>query len=295
MKVRIITGLLAAALPIAALWFLMSPLLGILIIPFAAMACYEICHAVKMENRAMIGVATVAAAFVPPLLEYGHRLPGWLGIEVPAYPLLLGYFLLLVILMLAQFGKTRFDHVLYALLASLAVPGAASALLLIRNLVADREGPAFEMNLAVFLVFYTFCSAWLTDIFAYFVGSKLGKHKLSPKISPKKTVEGAIGGLIGAALMNMGFAILFNTFFLENHKLNLLAVALLTVPIGAISMLGDLAASVLKRNFGVKDFGKLFPGHGGVMDRIDSLVVVAPTVLAILKVEEALGILVFYK
>jgi len=293
MKTRIITGLAYACLAVAALFLLQSPLLQCLIIAFSAMAAYELCHAVQMKNKAMIGVAMAAAALFPPLLEYWPLL--YERLHIPAYPLLLGYFILLLALMLARFEVTRFSHVLYALFASLAVPGAMTTIVMMRDSVQAREGAAYEPSLAAWLIFFTLCCAWLTDACAYFAGRTLGKHKLAPHISPKKTVEGAIGGVIGVTLVNLGFVLLFNQVFLKQYKINLLAAGLLSLILGAVSMVGDLAASVLKRNYGVKDFGRFFPGHGGVMDRFDSILLVSPVVFALLQLEQSLGLHIFYE
>ena len=275
--VRTVTGFTAAVLPVLALVFLQTPLLGILVIFFAALAAYELCHAAQIKNKPMIIAAIVVGALVPPALEY-HLLE---RLRIPVFPVLLGYFFLLVVLMLARFEQTRFSHVLYALLASLAVPGALASILLLRGHIELREGMLYEQNLAVFFVFFTLCCAWLTDVFALFVGVKFGRRKLCPRISPKKTVEGAVGGLALTALFNVGFAALFNAFWLERHKLSLLAIGLVSVLVCVVSMVGDLAASVLKRNYGIKDYGKLFPGHGGVMDRFDSVMFTMPSVFMV--------------
>ena len=286
MKTRTITGLAYALLAVAALCLIQSPLLLILVILFSVLASHEICHAVQMKNKAMIAVSMVSAAVVPVLIAYWPDI--YARVHIPVFPLLLGYLLLLLALMLARFGKTRFTHLLYALVASLAVPAALATIVLMR-------GFASENNLAVWLIFFTLCAAWLTDVFALFVGVKFGKHKMAPKISPKKTWEGAAGGLVGSILVNVGFALLFNRFFLEHHRISLLAVALLSLACGAVSMMGDLAASVLKRNYGFKDFGKIFPGHGGVMDRFDSVLLVSPFVLALLQLEQSLGLRLIFE
>ena len=293
MKTRIITGLAYTLLAVGVMFLLQSPLLQCFIILFSVIAAYELCQAAQMKNKAMTAVSMATAALVPPILEYWPLLHERL--RIPAYPLLLGYFLLLLVLMLARYEQTRFSDVLFALFASLAVPGALGTLVLIRNSVQARAGADFEPNLAVWLVLFTLCSAWMTDVFALFAGVKFGKHKLAPKISPKKTVEGAAGGLVGAALANVGLALLFNQAVLQHHKINLLAVGLLSLVIGAVSMVGDLAMSVLKRNYGVKDFGKFFPGHGGVMDRFDSLALVSPFIYGILLLEQSLGLQILYE
>ena len=293
MKVRIITGLAAASLAIATMFVLQSPLLLCLVMVFSAMAAYELCHTAKIKNGPMIAVAMLTAALVPPLVEYWPQVRA--ALDIPAMPLLLGYFIVLLALMLAKFEKTRFTDVLFALFASLGVPGAISTLLLIRNSTRAPMGVPFEPNLAVWIVFFTMCSAWLTDVFALFAGVKFGKHKLAPKISPKKTVEGAVGGLLGMTAANVGFAVMFNELFLQNFKINLITIAVISPVIGIVSIIGDLSASVLKRNYGAKDFGRLFPGHGGVMDRFDSFGLVCPFIFALVQLEQSLGLHLFYE
>lgn len=115
---------------------------------------------------------------------------------------------------------------------------------------------------------------WASDTFAYFAGSALGRHKLCPTISPNKSVEGAVAGFIGCVLVIMGCMHYFNITGVFQGSL-LLSV-LLGLGVAIIAPLGDLVESVLKRSFGVKDSGKIFPGHGGVLDRCDSLLFAIP-------------------
>ena len=114
-------------------------------------------------------------------------------------------------------------------------------------------------------------AAFGSDIFAYFTGYFLGRHKMAPNLSPKKTVEGAVGGLAGSSL----FAWLFGFIFMRDMALICLVLGLVG---GAAGMAGDLTASAFKRKMGIKDYGNLIPGHGGIMDRFDSVIFVAPVV-----------------
>lgn len=134
----------------------------------------------------------------------------------------------------------------------------------------------------IYLIFYGLICALATDSGAQLVGMAFGKHKMSPNISPKKTVEGAIGGLIFSLILNAVAMILYNR--LADFKMDEFAVTVLLaacLPVSFLGMMGDLSASVLKRNFGVKDFGKIFPGHGGVMDRFDSSMFTLPVTYAL--------------
>ena len=122
----------------------------------------------------------------------------------------------------------------------------------------------------------TLVCACVTDMFAYFAGLLFGKHKLCPKISPKKTVEGAIGGTLGGIVASVLVGYLIQPVL--GTSVSLLHMAMLGLVSAVAGQIGDLSASLVKRNVGIKDFGKIFPGHGGVMDRLDSILFVAPIV-----------------
>lgn len=127
-----------------------------------------------------------------------------------------------------------------------------------------------------YLYMLIFIGAWATDSGAYFVGVSMGKHKLIPSVSPHKTVEGAIGGVLGCAV---GYAIYGAVLSLAfNVKVNWVALMILAVIIAVVDQFGDLIASYIKREQGIKDFGTIFPGHGGVLDRFDSIIAIAPVI-----------------
>ena len=134
-----------------------------------------------------------------------------------------------------------------------------------------------QLSYGVYLVWMIFISSWISDTCAYLVGVMIGKHKLAPQLSPKKSIEGSIGGIVGSAIV--GF--LFGYFLLDKAMGGYMFGAALFV-IGAIgsviSQVGDLAASAIKRNHGIKDYGHLIPGHGGIMDRFDSVIFTATMV-----------------
>ena len=124
-----------------------------------------------------------------------------------------------------------------------------------------------------FLIWYILIAAWGTDTFAYAVGMRFGKHKLT-KISPKKSVEGSIGGTIGAIVLALIYTVIVQKYV--NLNLSYTFVAITTLALSILSQLGDLAASSIKREMEIKDYGNLIPGHGGMLDRIDSIIFVAP-------------------
>ncbi len=124
-----------------------------------------------------------------------------------------------------------------------------------------------------YLIWFILISAWGTDTFAYFVGSKFGKHKFT-KISPKKSIEGCLGGTIGAVIITLIYAFAINK--LASVEISYVYIALVGFILSILSQIGDLSASSIKRTMEIKDFGKLIPGHGGMLDRIDSIVFIAP-------------------
>lgn len=125
-----------------------------------------------------------------------------------------------------------------------------------------------------YLYYICFLGAWITDIFAYFCGRAFGKHKLIPDVSPKKTVEGSIGGTVFCILVMVIFGFVVEKLVSEISA-NLLIFAVAGVLIAVVSQIGDLSMSVIKRKYGVKDYGFIFPGHGGVLDRFDSVIAVS--------------------
>ena len=123
------------------------------------------------------------------------------------------------------------------------------------------------------LIWYEIIAAWGTDIFAFFIGMKFGKHKFS-KISPKKSIEGCIAGIVGAIILMLIYTYIINTFLgMDYSYLSILGIGLI---LSVISQIGDFAASSIKRYVDIKDFSNLIPGHGGMLDRIDSLIFIAP-------------------
>lgn len=134
-----------------------------------------------------------------------------------------------------------------------------------------------ELKYGGALIIMLFVCSWINDTCAYCVGVKLGKHKMSPKLSPKKSIEGLIGGIVGAAAVAGAYGIFFCKYVYElNNGPWIFAVI---GAIGAvIAVIGDLAASAIKRNNDIKDYGKLIPGHGGILDRFDSMIFTAPVI-----------------
>ena len=130
-----------------------------------------------------------------------------------------------------------------------------------------------EMANGRILIWFIFIAAWGTDMFAYFTGKKFGKHKFT-KVSPNKSIEGCIGGTVGAILCMVIYAVVCNNVW--NMNINYVYIAIVGLVLSLVGQIGDLAASSIKRYTGIKDFSNLIPGHGGLLDRLDSVIFIAP-------------------
>lgn len=288
MKVRIITGVTCALIVIMLLVFTGLGYLGVMSIPMgiiSAIAAYEIMRVSKCKNKLLTGVSMVVAAGVPAFFDFNVQQ----YLPVPASVFVIAYIIALLIIMLKCYDKTKFENVAMALFGSLAIPGSLGTFFKVRDLCVDYP-ELFQRSHCVFLILCAMYCAWMSDTWAYFVGSKFGKHKLAPRISPKKSVEGAIGGVVGTVLFCVASYLVCDRFFFHLDTLKLWMVVVFSVILAILGMCGDLSASVIKRNFGEKDFGNLFPGHGGVLDRVDSFLVTMPALYVIIEI-----MLAFYK
>ncbi|MBP3370488.1 MAG: phosphatidate cytidylyltransferase, partial [Clostridia bacterium] len=143
-------------------------------------------------------------------------------------------------------------------------------------------------DMGMFIYLLIFIGAWVTDVFAYFTGVFFGKHKLIEDVSPKKTIEGSIGGIVFCAISFVVAGIIVDAFF--GGDANLIFLALSGICISVIAQIGDLIMSVIKRHYGIKDYGKIFPGHGGMLDRFDSILAVSLGVAAMCMVSSIIEI-----
>lgn len=285
---RILTAVVALAVLIPILLFApywaVAAVFGLL----AAVAIFEISGCVGLRREWWLTAATVVlcAAYVVvpnvcrdwhntmahngPVTEEAKRLISSLGTAVSEGCIVL---LLLVYLVAAvlRHSKLSTDRLMLQFGMSVYVTLGFDSLNRLAGLTAVND-----MNQVVhnsMWLWVALCIPWVADTLAYFTGFLLGKHKLCPEISPKKTVEGAVGGVLGtgiAAIVVFGCVEGWNV-----SPVVLAGVPLAAMLLAVVSIFGDLFASVLKRQSGVKDYGFLFPGHGGVMDRFDSTVPVA--------------------
>lgn len=282
MKQRVITAVVLLALLAVVVWQINTPVLVLVIAFLAAVAANEIMRCAKVENTFICVVATGYAACVP-FFASAKALTPWVSQAVwgkvigavPGVVYLIALVLVLLLAMLKGYAYTTFEDVAVSVFAGALVPFGFSVFIRLRDMFQIEQ-------FGIYLIFYGLICALATDSGAQLAGMAFGKHKMSPNISPKKTVEGAIGGLIFSLILNAVAIILYNR--LADFKMDEFAVTVLLaacLPVSFLGMMGDLSASVLKRNFGVKDFGKIFPGHGGVMDRFDSSMFTLPVTYAL--------------
>ncbi|MBQ8268918.1 MAG: phosphatidate cytidylyltransferase [Clostridia bacterium] len=268
MKVRIITGICMGAVMIPVLLFSQYIIYPIFLSLLCLMATYEMLKVFKKERRPEIAVPSFLLAASYPMIPFFIRNIDWqLGFVIIALGICL-YMIYLFAMCVAHKGRMLLVEVFSTFTTVTYILIGFSALSIIRYL------PFGEYEFL--LIFFT---AWGCDIFAYFVGTFIGKHKLIVEVSPKKTVEGAIGGVVCTFAIIMLYGFLIERF--TDANANYIALAILGLVLPVISQIGDLFASLIKREAGIKDYSNLFPGHGGVMDRFDSMIAVAITTLMI--------------
>ena len=281
---RVISG---AVILVAAIVFgiIGGPALGAALCIIACIGYVEFTNATKVREEGhrfnalqVVGLVTIVAYYGALLLQDDMYCPealkGWLSKNVGSFNLFTVLILLIFIIgfigilyvYIFTYPKFRFQQISNAVFGILYIGLTLSFIYYIRELPGG-----------IFLVWMPFISAWFSDTCAYLVGVTLGKHKMTPRLSPKKTYEGAAGGIIGATLGSMILGIVYTVV----HKAGAISVLSFGCMgfVGSIaSMCGDLAASAIKRNYDVKDFGKIIPGHGGILDRFDSVIFTAPMV-----------------
>ncbi len=269
MKQRLITGFTAAALFLIVLFIPWTAVLTIANAAICAVAVYEMLRVTQAVQHHSVGIAAMAFAALTPFFSRING--GWVFLIV------LLYVLVLAVLWWRHHGTVTFEKLSAAFFISVAVAVPLSCMSHLR-LSGERASDG------LFYVILALTTAWLSDTGAYFTGTFFGKHKLCPRLSPKKTVEGLIGGIISSILFSLLAAWIYASILQGAAGISYFEVFVLALICAPLSVLGDLAASWVKRRYGVKDFGNIFPGHGGVMDRFDSLIPVFPLVFLVIQI-----------
>ena len=276
MKKRIITAIIAV-IGVFPFFYWSEPveptnplnyLFPLLFSAVAFVSMWEMLYCLKLDKKYAISVPLYLLALTFPMLArvMRGRMQEYVLISVFAALALLLYLFAFIVF---QFGKIQLSKVALLYMTSVYIIAADSAAIILR----DMEGNGRYIFLIPFLL------SWSTDIFAYFTGRLFGKHKLIESVSPKKTVEGAIGGLVCCAGVAVLYGFVLNRLF--GVAPNYLVLALCGLGIGIVSQIGDLIMSAIKREYGVKDYGWILPGHGGVLDRFDSSMAVSVLVLIV--------------
>lgn len=283
MKTRIISGVVIAVVvaAILSLGLLWNPLIITAAIAIlASIAVYELLHnAAGIKSKSSLIGAIVYSVLIVLVLDSSliQMLLKWIGaaelleityigaiIQNEAVIILSVFYFIYAVCMVLKNNK---DFGLGAILSVCAMPLILSyAFSSLSNVIK------FEDGLYYLLLMFNFAS--VCDMGAYFVGSAMGKHKLCPNVSPKKTVEGAFGGIISSMIVSAILAAVFGK--------DIMMVIILTIPFCVIGMLGDLFASAIKRSVDLKDYGSLIPGHGGILDRLDSMLLIAPVLYIVI-------------
>lgn len=262
---RIMVALVGIPLLIVILFFSPVIVLTVAFSALCAIAAYELLGATQaVHNRRLVVYAALFSALVPLWYYFGCRIVGAVG----------GVFVLMLLLFgegIASRQTMQVEEMAMTVFAALVVPSMLSVFVL----MADLEHARLYM-------FLPFVCAFTSDAFALFAGMRFGKHKLAPHLSPKKTVEGSVGGFLGAALC----CVLYGLFISKvlGHAPVYWMLALYGLLGSLVSQLGDLSFSYIKRQYGIKDYGHLFREHGGVLDRFDSVTFCAPLTYLLLMI-----------
>ncbi len=264
MKQRVITGAVILMLIIPICIFSGTIIFPIVMAFIGFMGVYEMLGCMKTRDNDWISTPLYGLAIIMPFLVR------YFGDIIRSDALIIVLILLVYALYLLGYWVFSYEKnqevdmapILSSTLICLYIIGAVSSIIVVRDL-----------DFGEYYLYFIFMGAWITDTFAYFTGMLFGKHKLIPIVSPKKTIEGSIGGTLFCIAFFVGFGALVNHF--ANAELNLVVVGCSGLAAALVSQIGDLSMSVIKRTHGIKDYGKLFPGHGGVLDRFDSILAVA--------------------
>lgn len=266
MKTRIISAAVAIVL-LAGVMYLGSTAVGLAVFVLALVGVHEFYSALgKAGFKPVYSLGYLAClALLYPAVS---GLTGGMNAMRGNMPVLVGilvFAMLVLLFCLMMFTNGRYS------LADIAVTlfGIAYVAFLFSFVTLTRN-----LDKGYLYIWLIFIGAWATDTFAYFTGVAIGKTKILPKISPKKSLEGCIGGVLGCILVML----LFGLYFQDILKIPVYHFIILGLLCGAISQIGDWSASAVKRTAGIKDYGNIMPGHGGVLDRLDSILFVAPVV-----------------
>ena len=276
---RITTAAFGVALFIVVIFFMPNWALDVAVSAVILVMLFELFHAFGY-GRTFTLLGCTGSLFLV-IVQYPQIFQNISG-SIPFWGLdhflgaLVIYVIFIILIALVSHKKTEFSDIAIMLFATIYI--SCFTICVVR---------ARDLDNGLFYVMLIFVCAWLDDTGAYFIGKLFGKHKLAPNISPKKTVEGSIGGIITAILFSMLLGIITQLCF--DKSINYLAIGIIALVASCLGQIGDLVASLMKRQSGVKDFGNIMPGHGGMLDRFDSVILIAPFIYYAAKLLIAYG------
>lgn len=262
MKKRIITGAVLIALCVPIGIYSGTLALPIVVAALSMIGIFEMYRCIGLSGRLPVLLPALLIGGGMPMLAFFLRQQT------------MRFFMCLILVaflyLFYAFSVSLFSH------GTLTPESAALAVTMLLYITASFSSIVLlrHMEFGQYTMYLVFIGAWITDIFAYFCGMLCGKHKLLPDVSPKKTVEGALGGVLFCAGAYVLYAFVLSRCV--GVRPAYLAFAGIGVIVSVLSQMGDLLMSLIKRRFGIKDYGKIFPGHGGVLDRFDSVLATAP-------------------
>lgn len=279
MKQRIITGAILVLVMICVFALSGTFVYPALITALCAIGVWEMLGCVGLRKVYALSVPSLVFSLITPLSSFKYSFTSWVPIIV---------FALFYMLFVSVFTQNKITTEK----ASLCFATVFYVIICFSSLLRLRYIGTQSIEIGKYIYLLVFIGAWITDTFAYFTGVFFGKHKLIPQISPKKTIEGSIGG---SAFCIVAFLI-YGAIIAKVSNLmpNFLGLALVGLVMSVISQIGDLLASAIKRNYKIKDYGNLFPGHGGVLDRFDSIMVLSPFLLLLCENAKFVNILFLY-
>jgi len=261
---RLISGILLLIFTFVTMLF-GGQLLLITLFMISLIGLYELYKVMKFENTPLACVGYLGA--FAWYLNIDTKPNAILDIKVPELMIFSIVVVAALLVFVVKYPKYSANQLFSTIFGIFYIP------VMISFIFKTRETIAFGQWLA----WMVYVSSWGSDTCAYAVGRLFGRHKLAPNLSPKKSVEGSVGGIIGSALIGVIFGLIMSNFTGKSE--NLIIIFAVIGGLGSvISQIGDLAASGIKRNYDIKDYGHLIPGHGGILDRYDSIIITAPIV-----------------
>lgn len=268
---RTITAAVGVAILVVACIFSDTLVFPILLGLMALLGVYEMLGCVGVRKNFIVSLCLYVMTVIVTVLT--ETIPDH-SLYVAVYASIL-FCIMLILLTVSVFseGKVPVDKVCISFTTCAYIITGFISIIQLRNLT---NHDSYNIGKVVYLL--VFIAPWVTDTFAYFCGRLFGKHKLIPSVSPKKTIEGSIGGIVFCIIGCVVYRIILSLLNYENLP-PIWIFAALGLIISIVSQIGDLMFSLIKRRYGIKDYGVLFPGHGGVLDRFDSVIATAPLIL----------------